>query len=84
MASLARIRKNYRTTEKLLGLEEESNRLVETQYREGKVTYLDLITSLNNLLSAKVQFYTAYFETMQNLTKHRYYEGSIYESLVEK
>ena len=84
MADLSRIRQSYRLTRQLLLDEEESNHLVESQYREGKVTYLDLITSLNNLLDAKVQFFNAYFDTLTNLAKFDYYDGRIHESLVEK
>jgi outer membrane protein TolC len=62
-------------------MEEESNRLVEQQYNDGKVTYLDLITSLNELLNAKVQFYSAYYEALLNVAKYDYYKGTIYESL---
>lgn len=84
MADLSRINRSYKLSQDLLGLEEESNQNLQTQYREGKVTYLDLITGLNNLLAAKVQFYTAYFDSLQSLAKYKFYEGKIYETLVEK
>ena len=84
MADISRISRNYKLSQELLSLEEESNRNLEVQYHEGKVTYLDLITSLNNLLDAKVQFYTSYFEALQTIAKYRFYEGNIYGTLVEK
>ncbi len=84
MADLLRIDRNFSLGQELITLEEESHRNMETQYREGKVSYLDFITSLNDLLSARVQFYTVYFDALQNMAKYRYYEGTIYENTVEK
>ena len=84
MADISRIRRNYKLSQELLSLEEESNRNLEAQYREGKVTYLDLITSLNNLLDAKVQLYTAYFSALQTFSKYKFYEGKLYETIIEK
>ena len=83
-ADILRISRSYKLSLELLTLEEESNKNLESQYREGKVTYLDLITSLNNLLDAKVQFYTAYFDALQAHSKYRFYEGKIYETILEK
>ena len=84
MVDLSRIKRNYKLSRELLDLEQESNHNVESQYREGKVTYLDLITSLNSLLDAKVQYYTAHFDALQGIAKHQYFEGKIYEALAGK
>jgi outer membrane protein TolC len=83
LAGFTRIRRNYKLSLDLLAMEEESNHLVEQQYNDGKVTYLDLITSLNELLGAKVQFYSAYYEALLNVAKLDYYKGNIYESLAK-
>jgi outer membrane protein TolC len=82
MSDLKRVARSYALTSELLSMEEESNQLVERQYREGKSTYLDLITSINNLLDARIQFYTSYFDVLQNLAKYHYYQGKIYNELV--
>ena len=84
MGSFTKIKRNYKLSRELLGMQEESNRLLEQQYREGKVSYLDLITSLDGLLNSKVQFCSSYFEVLQNLAKYDYYKGQIYESLLQK
>ena len=84
MGSFTKIKRNYRLSRELLGMQEESNHLLEQQYREGKVSYLDLITSLDGLLNSKVQFCSSYFEVLQNLAKYDYYKGQIYESLLQK
>jgi outer membrane protein TolC len=81
MIDISRVRETYILNQELLSSEEENYRNIEVQYREGKVNYLDLITSLNNLLGARTQFYSAYFEALQVLAKYYFYEGSIYEKL---
>jgi outer membrane protein TolC len=84
MADTARISSGYKLTRELLSAEEESNHDVETRYREGKATYLDLVTELNNLLDARVQFFTSYFDALTVTARYQYFEGKLYESLVEK
>ena len=84
MSNLQRIKRNYKLNQELLVLEGKSNRDLESQYREGKVTYLDLITELNSILDAKVQFYTAHFDALTALAQYKFYEGKIYESILEK
>jgi outer membrane protein TolC len=84
MGNFAKIKRNFRLSRELLGMQEESNSLLEAQYREGKVTYLDLITSLNGLLNSKIQFCTSYFDVLRSLAKYDYYKGQIYDSLLKK
>jgi outer membrane protein len=84
MIELFRVQKTYGLTRELLELEEESYQNLEGQYREGKVAYLDLITGLDTLLDAKVQFYTSYFDALKNFAKYKFYEGTLYEALIEK
>jgi outer membrane protein TolC len=83
ISGFTRIHRNYKLSLDLLAMEEESNRLVEQQYQDGKVTYLDLITSLTELLNAKVQYYSAYYEALLNVAKYDYYKGNIYDSLTK-
>jgi outer membrane protein TolC len=83
MADLSRIDHNFKLSRELLDMEEESSRNLETQYREGKVTYLDLITSLSSLLDAKVQFCTSYFDGLGSIARYKFYEGTLYETLVQ-
>jgi outer membrane protein len=82
MADLTRISRSYQLSQELMALEAQSNQDLQSQYREGKATYLDLITSLNSLLDARVQFYTSYFDSLRAIAQYRYFEGKIYESLV--
>jgi outer membrane protein len=84
MANLASVAQTYSLNQELLTLQEESNHEVEVQYREGKATYLDLISSLNNLLAVRLQFYTSYFNALTGMAQYKYYEGKIYDSLVEE
>ena len=84
MAEFSRISRNYKLSHELLTLEEESYRNLELQYREGKLTYLDLITGLTSFLDAKVQFFTAYFDSLQAISKYKFYEGRLYETITEK
>jgi outer membrane protein len=81
MLSIYRIQKSLILNQELLTSEEQTYHTLETQYREGKVTYLDLITGLNSLLDAKIQFYSTYFEALRNKAKHSYYKGKLYETI---
>ena len=84
VADMERVSLTFNLTYELLALEQETNRDLERNYREGKISYLDLVTELQNLLDAKVQYYTSYFDVLINSAKYKYYEGKIYDSLVEE
>ncbi len=77
---LNRAKKSYSISKDLLALETSNFKTLESDYRRGVVRYLDLITGLGNLASAKSAYLTAYFEYRQNLALHRYYEGKLYET----
>ncbi len=83
MVERRKISRNYQLTKDLLSLEEESYSQLDERYRDGKVTYLDLITGLNSLLDARVQFSTAYFDALQNILTYDYYNGKIYEKFAQ-
>lgn len=72
-----RLKGDYLLSKELLSFENENYLNLALQYQEGKVTFLDLITSLNNLLDAKIQFMTSYFRALQNLAQYQYYKGTL-------
>jgi outer membrane protein TolC len=77
MADLDRASKSFQTDQELLSLEEETFESLERQYREGKVSYLDLTEARNSFLDARTRFFTSYFETLRSLAQYRYLEGKI-------
>lgn len=82
MIDLSKVRENLALTKDLFQYEEENYQNMDIQYREGKVQYLDLITTLNNMLDAKIQFYSAYFEALRQLVNYRYYAGTLDENTI--
>lgn len=81
MVSIAQTHQNLKLAHELLGLETEAYMLLQSEYRNGKVSYLDLIVGLRDLLGSKVRYYTAYFELKRLLFQYRYHQGRLYESL---
>jgi outer membrane protein TolC len=81
MLDIRRIQKSLSLNQELLTAEEQTYQTLESQYREGKVAYLDLITELNNLLDAQIQFYSIYFEALSSKAKHSYYKGTLYDAI---
>jgi outer membrane protein TolC len=62
-------------------LEQSNFAILEEDYRQGKVAYLDLVTGLSDLLSARVSYYTNYISILTAMAQYRYYEGTIYETV---
>jgi outer membrane protein TolC len=81
MLDLSRLKANYSLNRELLELERQNYGYIESEYREGKVSYLDLINGLDNLLDAEAMFYTAHYDVLDGLVQYRYYEGTLYEAL---
>ncbi|CAN5564611.1 hypothetical protein BH10BDE1_BH10BDE1_29370 [soil metagenome] len=84
MLDLKQSTKNYALAKELLELDSRSYGFLDTEYRNGKVTYLDIIVGLRDLLNSKVQMYSSYFDLRTQLLRYRYYQGRLYESVVEK
>lgn len=84
MLELDQSSKNFAVARELLELETKSYGFLETEYRNGKVSYLDIIVGLRDLLNAKIQMYTSYYDLRGQLLRYRYHEGRLYESISEK
>jgi outer membrane protein TolC len=84
MLELNQSSKNFAIARELLDLETKSYGFLESEYRNGKVSYLDIIVGLRDLLNAKVQMYTSYFDLRGQLLRYRYHEGRLYESVSEE
>lgn len=82
MSNLKTSFQNYALARELLDLETKSYRFLETEYRNGKTSYLTVVVGLRDLLSAKVQMYTSYFDLRGQLLRYRYHEGELYDSIV--
>ena len=79
MEDMKQLKANYEMTQELLDLSQESFDFLNQQYRVGKVGYIDIITGLSDLLDAKVQFYTSYFQVLESLAQFHFYEGTLYD-----
>lgn len=84
MSNLKTSFQNFALARELLELETKSYRFLETEYRNGKVSYLSIVVGLRDLLSAKVQMYTSYFDLRGQLLRYRYHEGELYDSIVHQ
>lgn len=84
MLDLGQSTKNFALARELLDLESRSYGFLDAEYRNGKVTYLDIIVGLRDLLNSKVQMYSSYFDLRAQLLRYRYFEGRLYDSVVEK
>lgn len=81
MLDLQQSSKNFSIARELLDLETANYISLDSEYRNGRVSYLDIIVALRDLLSAKIQMYTSYYDLRGQLLKYRYHEGKLYESI---
>ena len=81
MQTLRNLKSNLQLNKELMRLEQSNFAILEEDYRQGKVAYLDLVTGLSDLLSARVSYYTNYISILTAMAQYRYYEGTIYETV---
>lgn len=74
---------NYRLSEELLELENKNLESMALEYRQGRVQYLDYITSLQNLSDAQTRRYSALFDLKKAQLTYRYNQGTLYEAIFE-
>jgi outer membrane protein TolC len=63
----------------LNAMEERSFRNLEIDYRQGKVSYIELISAIRDLTSSRRQLFEAYFSIQSQLIDLNYYEGKLDE-----
>lgn len=71
-------------TKELLNIEEQSYNILGAEYRNGRATYLDLITNLNSLYDARSRFASTYFALRKQQITYAYHKGTLYEVLKQK
>jgi outer membrane protein len=77
-----RLRSILNQQQSLLDQQVNAYDLLKNDYREGKVPYIDLITTLNDLFAAKTGFFSTYFDAMRVIANYYYYEGKLYEMVL--
>lgn len=74
-------RETIRLAKELLGLEQNSFNAQERDFRDGRTSYLDLITNLNSLIDAKSKFISAYFGYKTQQVNYAFHQGRVQDVL---
>lgn len=77
------IQKNFGLAQELLDLERDNIDLIEREYRNGKVSYLDLITGLNDLADSERKFFSASSDLILARFTLLYHQGKLYDEFVK-
>ncbi|MGE0527906.1 MAG: TolC family protein [Bdellovibrionales bacterium] len=81
---LREFRANLANSRELLILEQQSYTILNTEYRNGRASYLDLITNLNSLIDARSKFMASYFGLMKQQMVYAFHRGELYEVIQKK
>ncbi len=74
---------DLKTSAQLKDLETRTFRFLEQEYREGRITYLDLSQARENFLNATESFYNSYFDGLLAKAAALKLGGRLYESIVQ-
>lgn len=74
---------NFALSEELLDLELKNFEAIDVDFRNGRVSYLDLTTSLAALLRARQGLYNSYFDLKTALARQSYHEATIYDEFTK-
>lgn len=77
----AAVQSTYGKSRQIAKDAEEIYAIVSRSYREGKSTYIDLASALDELLSSRLQVVQLEFRLLQARTELSYYDGTIDEIL---
>lgn len=81
MLDLGQLEESFKLSRELLTLEKSSFDFLESEYRQGKSTYLDLITGLDSYADAQKKYYNAYFNLKTKIADYHYHNGELYDSI---
>lgn len=74
---------NMRMSRELLTIEQQSYSILEAEYRNGRASYLDLITNLRSLIDARSRFATSYFNLRKQQTLYSFHKGDLRDALLK-
>lgn len=75
--------RNFKLAGDLFTLEKENLSLIEREYRNGNVSYLDLITGLSDFADSERKFYSASRDLISARYTLLYHQGRLYEELLK-
>jgi outer membrane protein TolC len=84
MIDIAEASDNFRLTQELMKLDQESYQVLKDKFEEGKAIYLDLITGLGDVFDSKTRFYSSYFSLATHVAKYKYFNGKLYDSFFDR
>jgi outer membrane protein TolC len=77
--SLDQSERSHELNVKLLDLENSAYREVEVDFKQGKVTFLDMLDALQNLLATKQAHARSYFDWIRSSWDMEFYRGDLNE-----
>ncbi len=81
---LAQSEETLKISQELEKNEQLNFRQLDKDYHEGRISYLDLITGLSNLVDAQTKRIRADFDAATLYTKQKYYLGTLDENNLDK
>jgi outer membrane protein TolC len=78
---LDRLDAAYKLQRELLNMEKESQDLLSVEYRQGRISFLDLSQAQADYVSAQVGLLETQYAVMNALARLSFYKGTLYDSL---
>lgn len=75
---------NHKLSAKLMRLDEDSFAHIEKDFKQGKVSYLDIVDAAEKLLRSREGLARAYFNWLRGVWDRKFYEGTIYDASLAK
>jgi outer membrane protein TolC len=80
-AQIKELRQTFQLNQEILRVDEDAFGSLQRAYRDGKVSYLDLITALNDLYGSRNELLSLEFELLKAQANLAYYQGRVYETV---
>jgi outer membrane protein TolC len=78
---LRSLKETVKATWELLAVEQRAYNILESEYRNGHSTYLDMITNLKSLIDARTRFNASYFGYRKEQVLYSFHKGDLYQHL---
>lgn len=79
MADLDLFKQNFDLSAELMQLETKNYETMNEKYRNGQVSFLDIVNAVDDLVSAREAYYGNLIELKKAMMEHRFHEGEAYE-----
>jgi len=82
MTEIKQLARTNSLNQEIFKAEEQTNKILTVEYQQGRLPYIDLITSIGDFRGAEIALVNSHFRLKELLSRYYFHQGTIYEKVM--